>query len=406
MEKKKFYIIAIILTLATILTFAFSSHAQPPQRRPPRDGAEWFERVDANKNGTIEAEEYKSATAEIFKRLDRNADGVIDEQERPRRPLPPDGRGRGQFPPVEDENQRMPSSENQPPPIPFFVMESLKKPGDVSRAEFDENTNEQFNSMDKNGDSVVSAEEARARFEEVDARVKQERRDDDFKPLDSPTAQFIGAEMRFGDKLVQNAPFSAEIVIEDTRRLFDGSTVTKQIKGAVYRDNQGRTRREQPIDNIGGFQIVSEDGAPQKLVFINDFPGKMHYFLDLNRKVARKNPLPDNRPPFTEKDPKDAKTESLGTKTLEGVSVEGTRTSFVIPVGQIGNDKPLTVSTETWFSPELQVVVFSRHLDPIAGEHIFRLVNIKRSEPGADLFVVPGSFKIENPPRPNGRRND
>src|SRR5215204_762423 len=102
MEKKKFYIIAIILTVATILTFAFSSYSQPPpQRRPPRDGAEWFERVDANKNGAIEAEEYKSATAEIFKRLDRNSDGVIDEQERPRRPLPPDGRGRGQFPPVE-----------------------------------------------------------------------------------------------------------------------------------------------------------------------------------------------------------------------------------------------------------------------------------------------------------------
>jgi hypothetical protein len=312
---------------------------------------------------------------------------VIDRQERPRQPLP---------------TQPMP--ENQPP-FPFFVMESLRAPEDLSSARFDENLNEQFKLMDKNGDGAVTLDEARRRFEEVDARIKEERRPEEFRPLDSPTAQFIGAEMRFGDKLTPNAPFAAEIVIEDTRRLFDGSTVTKQIKGAVYRDREGRTRREQPIDNIGGFTVVGEDGAPQKLVFINDFPGKTHYFLDLNRKIARRNPLPDNRPPLAEQEPKDAKTESLGTKTIEGVTTEGTRTTFEIPVGQIGNDKPIAVVTEKWFSPELQVVVYSRHVDPIAGEHIFRLVNIKKGEPSADLFAVPNGFTIESQPRPKPIKN-
>lgn len=402
MTDKKFYIIAIILTLATILTFAYSSLAQPPRREPrPGGGVEWFGRVDANKNNSVEAEEYKAVAAEIFKRLDRNDDGVIDEQERPPRP-----KGRGQFPPVQDGEARMPRPENEPPPIPFFVMESIKMPGDVTRATFDENTSEQFKLMDKNGDGAVTLDEARARFEEVAASIKEDRRPEDFRPLDSPTAQFIGAEMRFGDKLTPNAPFSAEIVIENTRRLFDGSTVTKQTKGAIYRDQQGRTRREQPIDNIGGFPVLSENGAPQKLVFINDFPGKAHYFLDPNRKIARKNPLPENRPPLDEKEPNDAKTESLGTKTMEGVSVEGTRTTFEIPAGQIGNDKPIAVVSEKWFSPELQVIVYSRHVDPIAGEHIFRLVNIKRSEPSADLFTVPSGFKIETAPRPVGKRND
>ncbi|HQU84867.1 MAG TPA: hypothetical protein PKY59_17140, partial [Pyrinomonadaceae bacterium] len=96
------------------------------------------------------------------------------------------------------------------------------------------------------------------------------------------------------------------------------------------------------------------------------------------------------------------KTESLGTKTLEGVSVEGTRITVEIPAGQIGNDKPLSVVTEKWFSPELQVVVYSRHLDPIAGEHVFRLINIKKGEPSAELFSVPNDFKIASPPkRPN-----
>ena len=394
MTDKKFYIIAIILTLATVLTFAYSTFAQPPRR----GGAQWFPRVDTNKNEKIELEEYKAATAESFKNLDRNNDGVIDEAERPRKPLPP--------PRPEQMQPGRPQPEREKPPIPFFVMESIKEPGDVTRAEYDENTAEQFKLMDKNGDGTVNVEEAQTRFEEVDARVKSERRPEDNRPLDSPTARFIGAEMRFGDKLITGAPFSAEIVIEDTRRLFDGSTVTKQTKGAVYRDKEGRTRREQPIDNIGGFAVVGEDGAPQKLVFINDFPGKTHYFLDLNRKIARRNPLPDGRPPFAEKEPKDAKTESLGTKTMEGITVEGTRTTFEIPVGQIGNDKPMQVVTEKWFSSELQVVVYSRHVDPIAGEHIFRLVNIKRSEPSADLFIVPNGFKIENPSRPNDLRNE
>ncbi|HVE58705.1 MAG TPA: hypothetical protein VNB22_17865 [Pyrinomonadaceae bacterium] len=403
MINKKFYIIAIILSLATILTFAYSSYSQPP--RPRKDGMEWFNRTDTNKNESIEAEEYKAATNELFKKLDRNNDGVIDDVERPRNPLPPpDGQRREQFPPVRGDNR--PMREDQPPPIPFFVMESIKQPGDVTRAAFDENVGEQFKLMDKNGDGAVSREEARNRFREVDERVQNERKPEDFQPLNSPTAQFIAAEMRFGDKLVAGAAFSAEIVIEDTRRLFDGSTVTKQIKGAVYRDKEGRTRREQPIDSIGGFSVVGENNQPQKLVFINDFVGKTHYFLDLNRKIARKNPLPENRPLLPDTEPKNGKTESLGTKTLEGVTVEGTRTTFEIPVGQIGNDKPIEVVTEKWFSPDLQVVVWSRHLDPLSGEHIFRLVNIKKGEPAADLFSVPNDFKIENSPRPNGKRND
>ena len=393
MVDKKFYIVAGFLTLATVLTFAYSAFSQPP--RPPRDGMGWFKRFDANKNGSVEREEFQAAADEFFKQLDRNADGVIDETERPRKPLPPRP---GQIQPGR------PMPENQPPPFPFFVMESIREPGDVNRAAFDENLNGQFKLMDKNADGAISFDEAQSRFEEIDARVKDERRPEDFRPLDSPTAQFIAAEMRFGDKWTPNAPFSAEIVVENTRRLFDGSTVTKQTKGVVYRDRQGRTRREQPIDNIGGFSVVGDDGASLKLVFINDFPGKTHYFLDLSRKIARKHPLPENRPFLPEVEPKNGKTESLGTKTIEGVSVEGTRTTFEIPAGQIGNDKPIQVFTEKWFSPELQVVVYSRHVDPIAGEHIFRLVNIKKGEPSADLFTVPAGFKIENVLRP--KRNE
>ncbi|MBP9110997.1 MAG: hypothetical protein KBF83_15695, partial [Pyrinomonadaceae bacterium] len=82
---------------------------------------------------------------------------------------------------------------------------------------------------------------------------------------------------------------------------------------------------------------------------------------------------------------------------IEGVTAEGTRETIEIPAGHLGNDKPMQVVHEKWFSKELQILVMSRHLDPVAGEHIFRLVNIKRAEPDPQVFAVPAGFRIEAP---------
>jgi hypothetical protein len=281
-------------------------------------------------------------------------------------------------------------------------MEAIRGEGRITRAAFDEVINREFGQIDANNDGVLQLQEVEKRFDEIDARVRRERPRDQFKPLQSSTAKFIGAEMRFGDRLVKDAPFSAEISIEETRRLFDGSTVTKQSKGAVYRDSAGRTRREQPIESIGGYSIVGDDGAPQKLVFINDFVSKTHYFLDPNRKIARRDSLPAGGPTIDQKAPSDARVESLGSKMIEGIKCDGTRTSFDIPVGQLGNEKPIAVVTEKWYSPELQLVVMSRHVDPLSGEHVFRLVNIRRAEPATELFAVPADYKIESMQRRGG----
>jgi hypothetical protein len=263
-------------------------------------------------------------------------------------------------------------------------MDKLHDAGSLTRADFERAAKAVFDEMDANNDGVLSRDESkppRGRAE-IEERVGP-----------PPNAMFIAAEMRFGDKLVKNQPFSAETIIEDTRRLYDGSTVTKTMKGAFYRDSVGRTRREQPFETIGGFNI-----EPQTLVFINDFAAKTQYFFDLGNKIARKIGIGPEGPPRDDPHPPDAKSDSLGTKTIEGISVEGTRITFELPAGQIGNDKPLQVVTENWFSPELQVIVMSRHLDPLSGEHIFRLVNIKRTEPTASLFAVPAGFKVETPP--------
>lgn len=93
-------------------------------------------------------------------------------------------------------------------------------------------------------------------------------------------------------------------------------------------------------------------------------------------------------------------TEDLGSQTMEGVFVTGVRTTRTIPAGQIGNEKPITIVSEVWTSPDLKTIVYSKRNDPRMGEQTFRLTNITRSEPDISLFSVPADFKLVEGPKP------
>jgi len=88
------------------------------------------------------------------------------------------------------------------------------------------------------------------------------------------------------------------------------------------------------------------------------------------------------------------KTESLGSKTIEGVVAEGTRTTLITPAGQMGNEQPLQTVLEAWYSADLQTTVLSRRSDPRTGETVTRYTNINRTEPAHSLFEVPADYKI------------
>lgn len=97
-------------------------------------------------------------------------------------------------------------------------------------------------------------------------------------------------------------------------------------------------------------------------------------------------------------------TEALGTRDFDGVKAEGKRTTHTIPAGAIGNEKPIAIVSERWFSPELNVVMLSRNIDPRSGETVYRLTNVKRGEPAADLFKIPADYKVRGEERlPRGR---
>ncbi|HET9653236.1 MAG TPA: hypothetical protein VFP36_13635 [Usitatibacter sp.] len=87
-------------------------------------------------------------------------------------------------------------------------------------------------------------------------------------------------------------------------------------------------------------------------------------------------------------------TTSLGTKEFDGVRAEGKQTVWTIPAGEIGNRKPIQVTSESWYSPELQVTVYSRYNDPRTGETVYRLAAIRRAEPAAELFRVPADYQV------------
>jgi hypothetical protein len=94
---------------------------------------------------------------------------------------------------------------------------------------------------------------------------------------------------------------------------------------------------------------------------------------------------------------KSASTKDLGTRDFNGIKAEGKLRSYEIPAGEIGNRNPIVVSDETWYSPDLQVTVYTKHSDPRSGDTVFRLDNLKREEPAASLFAVPSDYTVKDP---------
>lgn len=91
-----------------------------------------------------------------------------------------------------------------------------------------------------------------------------------------------------------------------------------------------------------------------------------------------------------------AATKELGMRDIDGVKAEGKVRTYEIPAGEVGNRNAIVVSDETWFSPELQVTVLTKHSDPRTGDNIYRLGSIKREEPPASLFAVPSDYAVKD----------
>lgn len=226
-------------------------------------------------------------------------------------------------------------------------------------------------------------------------------------PLDQ-TRMFIADEMGLGAKLVKGAPFSAQVLTDFTQTLADGTQIHRTSTGAVYRDSEGRTRREQTLPAVGP---LGSAGTPSQMVFISDPAAGFAYILNVSKKTAQKIALPASSGQAgvarrrmgggAAGAANTFKNEPLGTQVIGGLQAEGTRTTVTIPAGQIGNDRPLAVVSERWYSQQLQTVMLLKHSDPRVGNNVYQLTNINQAEPDQSLFQVPPDYTVsQGPNRP------
>lgn len=284
------------------------------------------------------------------------------------------------------------------------------------------------------------------------------------------------AEIAAGnDKTIKGAPFSAEAISESVQVLADGNRIVRNSTSKLYRNSEGRFRREMSggsgglfgttfslgegatiLDPVAGHRVmldaldrtarVVQFGSGQGVTIargggvasIKELTAEQK--AELEQKLANAKGMSEAyRAKLVELQQKgeelrassnivavapegqtvtavgsggtyafstsagllskyDTRTEELGTQNYEGVEAEGTRRVTTIPAGAIGNERPIEIVYERWYSKELGIVVYSKHSDPRFGEQTYRVTNIVRAEPDPSLFTVPNGYKVVSEP--------
>jgi hypothetical protein len=255
---------------------------------------------------------------------------------------------------------------------------------------------------------------------------------------------------------VKGAPYAADEITETNQVLADGTRIHRETKVAVARDGEGRTRRESP-DNItitdpvanvtyflnpktmtgqklamstGTFTALRTPGEGGKVTgsatstFTMSSSGDGPVSIVLNgekldekavaeamarAKASGQTVTYEHRTVTTDGRTgyavaggmvrampagKRAAGDPIGTQMIEGVNASGTRHVTTIEAGAIGNDRPIAITMENWYSEDLQMDVLTKRSDPRTGEETFRMTNIRRGEPGGYLFQPPSGYQI------------
>jgi hypothetical protein len=245
-----------------------------------------------------------------------------------------------------------------------------------------------------------------------DALMVQAGPEGDFLPPPfGERMELLGFAGMHGGKVVTGAPFSAVAISETTQTLADGNHISRKTQTNLFRDSQGRVRKEM---TLSGFGPLAASGQPKSFVVINDPVAGTNFILHPDQKRAEQLGKPFGRMREAMKNRMgrrkqeemasgNLKKEDLGTQIVAGVSAQGTRVTRTIPAGQIGNEKPITIVRETWYSNDLQTIVMSKRSDPWSGETTYTLTNIQRAEPNATLFAVPPDYTVTQGRGPGGR---
>jgi len=228
-------------------------------------------------------------------------------------------------------------------------------------------------------------------------------------------------------KVVKGAPFSADIVTESIQTLADGNRIVQRSSTRMYRDSEGRVRREEARGSESPFISITDPvsgvsysldpvkrvarQAPHRTGFMTVQLEKAVHELSMRVQTAAAEKLKVLAAPQPEIErkieeakifrgsiergaPEQVNVEQLPARTIEGVRAEGTRRTTTIAAGAIGNELPIEIVSEEWTSPDLNVLVMTERRDPRLGTSTYRLENIIRVEPDRYLFEVPSDYTL------------
>ena len=297
-------------------------------------------------------------------------------------------------------------------------------------------------------------------------------------PPISISSSMIGVAGPLGAQSAEGKPIFAEFVTEHHQDFTDGNRITRSTTSTIYRDAQGRIRRESQLSMPG----LPAGIASATFVTIVDRRLGCGWVLNPQEMVAHRYPLSGQGPSYVarlnaqggghllprngksaagnaasagsrrwqphafnphmrlsqdsaispgamsaasgepgaaaqpagaqpeETDfagspamridqpflaaPNPVRTENLGEQLILGFRAHGTRVITTLPAGEIGNDRPIDIVSEQWFSPDLELVMRSMHRDPWGGEFTTTVTRISRGEQRAELFTVPSQYRV------------
>jgi hypothetical protein len=199
---------------------------------------------------------------------------------------------------------------------------------------------------------------------------------------------------------ITGEPYSATRTTTRVQTLADGTKITHETIVKEARDSAGRTYRETHREAQGAdFANVFVIDPVNRLTISWNTRGKqatIYHMLDPEQIHSDLAPMPrvEVQPRQAAPDPA-PQVEKLGVQAINGVSASGIRITRVIPAGRAGNDQPITVTDETWRSPELKLVVRSIQDDPRFGLVTTELTDIQQGEPDPALFQAPPGYAVK-----------
>ncbi|HEY6388014.1 MAG TPA: energy transducer TonB [Candidatus Acidoferrum sp.] len=202
-------------------------------------------------------------------------------------------------------------------------------------------------------------------------------------------------EWVYGERIpaVRGLPFSAKVELQTVSQLQDGTLITRKTYNLDARDSAGRTHNEMR-------NWITAEGEEPKLTRVELYDPATRTRTDLFplSKLARQwvvaagaqaTPVAATAKPETAR-------EEIGTDTIEGLPVKGTRVTQTYAAGALGNDRLLTIVTEYWYAAELRLNLLTKRTDPRYGVQTVRVTELQRQEPDATLFAIGDDYKVVN----------